>query len=194
MTNGIYATGGRSAQDGTTNRVLVNKSVTLRSVNGPQLTVIQGYRPPSPWSLVAPIRCAYVSSNASLSGFTLTNGGSWSGGGGVWCESVSSVVSNCVLVGNYAADGSAGGGAYQGTLNNCTLTDNSVSTSDGELTRGGTADCLENNSIHFRNIGSRGCEDCGSPGSLAGNNPRIGAARRPDARAVRRDHGRPDAE
>ena len=45
-------------------------------------------------------------------------------GGGVWCESASAVVSNCVLTGNSAY--CDGGGAYCGTLNNCTLTGNSA--------------------------------------------------------------------
>ena len=45
-------------------------------------------------------------------------------GGGVYCESTSAVLSNCVLTGNYGHG--YGGGAYGGTLNNCTLTGNSA--------------------------------------------------------------------
>src|SRR5215207_6521928 len=37
VTNGIYATGGRGG-----NRVKVDKPLTLRSVNGPQFTIIDG--------------------------------------------------------------------------------------------------------------------------------------------------------
>jgi hypothetical protein len=61
-------------------------------------------------------------------GFTLTNGATQtagdSSGGGVWCSSTNSVVSNCVLIGNSAY--SAGGGAYSGTLINCSNIGNSV--------------------------------------------------------------------
>src|ERR1035441_7912475 len=74
------------------NRVLVNKPVALLSVNGPQFTIIRGdqvINPPPPGGhdnqVIGP-RCAYLTDGASLSGFTLTNGMSY-GGGGVACSS-----------------------------------------------------------------------------------------------------------
>jgi hypothetical protein len=108
VTNGIYATGGRAD-----NRVAVNKPLTLRSVNGPQFSTIDGG---------LSNRCVYLSNRASLLGFTVTNGFVIEGiGGGVFCESQSVVVSNCTLSGNSAHDG---GGAYGGTLNNCIVHSN----------------------------------------------------------------------
>jgi hypothetical protein len=121
VTNGTYAAGGRtipSLYDGVTNRVAVDKPLTVRSVNGPGVTVIQG-QPPGATN--GYMRCVYLTNGATLVGFTLTNGVAGTGGG-VYCESTSAGLSNCVLTGNSAW--SAGGGAYGGTLNNCTLTDN----------------------------------------------------------------------
>jgi hypothetical protein len=125
VTNGIYATGGRAVDSTMITRVAVDKPLALRSVNGPQVTVITGG---------GAGRCVYLTNWASLSGFTLTNGYGYAGGG-VWCESLNAVVSNCVITGNqvlgYSVFGfdlwGVGGGAYGGTLNNCTVTGNSAS-------------------------------------------------------------------
>jgi len=78
-----------------TNRVAVTKPLTVHSVNGPERSVIEGG---------GSVRCVYLTKGASLSGFTLTNG-LLIRGGGSWCESATTVVSNCVLTGN------SGGGA-----------------------------------------------------------------------------------
>ena len=142
VTNGLYATGGRAVYGTMTNRVAVDKPLTLRSVNGPQFTTIQGRKDAGDYSGngEGAIRCVYLTNGASLSGFTLTNGATramndsatfrQSSGGGLWCESKNEVVvSNCVVTGNSAYGG--GGGAYQGTLNNCTLSRNSATTSGG---------------------------------------------------------------
>ncbi len=120
VTNGVYQVGGLALYG--SNRVAVTKRLTVRSVNGPGVTVIRGAGPMGP----AAVRCVYLANGAVLSGFTLTNGATdshASGGGGVWCESASAVVSNCCggqLRLRY------GGGAYRGTLNNCTLASNSA--------------------------------------------------------------------
>ena len=118
VTNGVYATGGRGYTGDSDNRVLVNKPVALLSVNGPQFTIIRGdqvINPPPPGGhdnqVIGP-RCAYLTDGASLSGFTLTNGMAY-GGGGVSCSSTNAVLTNCVIVGNSApgwtGDGMGGG-------------------------------------------------------------------------------------
>jgi hypothetical protein len=127
VTNGIYATGGRTVDGATTNRVAVDKPLMLRSVNGPGVTIIDGGQSN---------RCVYLTNSASLSGFSVTNGRA-PAGGGLFCESTTAVVSNCVVSGNssfvqygFLFDppccerfnyGPSGGGAYGGTLNNCIL-------------------------------------------------------------------------
>jgi parallel beta-helix repeat protein len=122
VTNGTYAAGGRTTPatgDGVTNRAAVDKPLTVRSVNGPKVTVIEGQM------TNGDIRCVYLANDAVLVGFTLTNGAA-DNGGGVYCESTSAVLTNCVLTGNWAYGYGQGGGAYRGTLNNCTLTGNSA--------------------------------------------------------------------
>ncbi len=133
VTNGIYSTGGRVVYGSLTNRVVVDKAVTVQSVNGPATTVIQGYQYSREPYDDSSVRCAYLTNGAVLIGFTLTNGATRGtgdyfceqSGGGIWCETNGSViVSNCVLIGNSAA--ACGGGACNGTLINCTLATNTA--------------------------------------------------------------------
>jgi PKD repeat protein len=130
VTNGVYATGVRAVDGKAINRVVIDKQVRVESVNGPQFTLIEGYQVPGTTNGDGAIRCVYLANGARLSGFTLTNGATRTAGdrereqsgGGVWCASTNEVLTNCVLTGNSASE--VGGGAYGGTLVNCTLTGN----------------------------------------------------------------------
>jgi hypothetical protein len=106
----VYATGGRAVSGSLANRVAIDRAITVESLMGPEVTIIQGYQVPGTTNGDGAIRCVYLTSDASLSGFTLThvatltNGYHYldQSGGGVWCQSESAVVSNCVVVGNSA--------------------------------------------------------------------------------------------
>ncbi len=137
VTNGIYATGGRVVFGAMTNRVAITNGVTVLSVNGPKVTTIRGV---SPLGNNA-VRCAYVGSNAVLSGFTLENGSTRNTGagdlfaercgGGAWCEA-SGLVTNCIIAGNTAVN--FGGGGVGGTFNNCSFFGNNATSGGGSYT------------------------------------------------------------
>jgi hypothetical protein len=115
VSNGVYAAGSRAVGT-TTNRVVVTNAVTVRSLNGPGVTTIQG----SPG-----MRGVYLASGAWLMGVTVTNGGSYAiNGGGVYGGSAS----NCTLTRNSAA---LGGGAYTSALYQCTMLSNDAGSGGG---------------------------------------------------------------
>jgi len=179
VTNGVYQTGARDVY-GMSNRVAVTKSVAVRSVNGPTVTSIVGSGSSGPEG----VRCIYLTNAALLAGFTLTNGATQDSGdfyknlsgGGVWCESTKAVISNCVLTGNsasfFSASGGTGGGAYSGTLINCTLTNNAA------VNAGGAEGCTLNNCTLTRNgaaLQGGGAESCTLNNcTLVGNSARHG--------------------
>jgi hypothetical protein len=132
VNDGVYQKGFQTTSRGIfpsiidTNRVVIDKPVTVQSLNGPSAAIINGG---------GIYRCVNLTNGAMLSGFTLMSGvAGWfslgppptitadDGGGVTGSAFGGGVVSNCVLTGNSAT--SSGGGAYQVTLINCTLTDN----------------------------------------------------------------------
>lgn len=132
VTNGVYASGGRAVEGSMTNRVAIDKPLFVRSVNGPRHTIIQGRQVPITRNGPGAIRCVYLTVGASLSGFTLTGGGTLdtggyyteNSGGGLWCVSATVAVSNCIIAGNSALY--SAGGVYQGALYNCAIYNNSA--------------------------------------------------------------------
>jgi len=153
VTNGLYDVGGRAGHGFAINRVAIDRAVSVRSVNGPQVTIIQGHTA----SDGAPVRCAYLTNGASLSGFTLTGGAAPSSGiqgldqsgGGAYCE-YSAVLSNCVVAKNFAQWD--GGGVYNGIVNNCVIIGNSANVGDG----GGSASSKLNNCLIISNSAPAG--------------------------------------
>ena len=135
VTNGIYQTGGRTADGAAlTNRVVIDKAIRVQSINGPEVTIIEGYQVPGTTNTDSAVRCVYLTNSAVLVGFTLKGGGTVRSpfadkvkelsGGALWCESSNAIASNCVLIANAAYW--YGGGGYSGTLVNCTIRSNTV--------------------------------------------------------------------
>ncbi len=158
VADGIYQAGGRVVYGSLTNRVAITKAVLVQSVNGPAVTIIQGYQTPGTTNDDSAVRCVYLTNNATLAGFTLTNGATRAAGdftteecgGGVFGESTSSAVSECVVSGNSA--GNAGGGAMQVTLNHCILLNNRAPAGDG----GGANGAVLYNTTLMGNLGANG--------------------------------------
>ena len=124
VNDGVYQTGGRVVIGSLTNRVAINKRVTVQSVHGPVETIIRGYQVPGTTNGDSAVRCVYMTNGAVLSGFTLTGGATIAdgsqfpgltfrdeSGGGLWGEtSAASIVTNCIIQGNTAF--AEGGGVY----------------------------------------------------------------------------------
>jgi hypothetical protein len=165
VTNGIYATGGHVLST-LTNRVAILRPMTVQSVNGPEVTIIQGY----PIIGSNAVRCVWLTNNVLLSGFTLTNGATLGStafdpkntqvGGGAYCINSPAVLSNCVVCGNnaffwgggavygtlircrvYGNTAATGGGVYFCRLNNCLLYSNTATNSGGAAVRGTLNNC-----------------------------------------------------
>ena len=144
VTNGVYETGSRFA-GGWNNRVVIDKPIVVRSVNGPAVTIIRGKQPSGPNAL----RGVYVGPDAVLDGFTVTGGavyyfdggGEWdrNDGGGIMAASMG-IIRNCVITGNNASR--FGGGVFGGILQNCTVSSNSVFTGGGGAAFSALENCL----------------------------------------------------
>jgi len=116
VTNGTYP--------GTLN---IDKPLTLVSVNGPQVTIINaGYNSGPAFDSGS----VTLVDGASLSGFTVTNGSGAPNGAGVWCLTTNAFVTNCVISGN-ASWGGFGGGARGCTLYGCLLANNMATNGGG---------------------------------------------------------------
>lgn len=98
------------------------KAVTLRSSDGPEVTIIDA----TGLGASAVTCAAGEGPDTILEGFTIT-GGSGTKGGGIFCQGSSPTISNCRLTGNSAV--TSGGGMYCGgsgpTLVNCVIYGNS---------------------------------------------------------------------
>jgi parallel beta-helix repeat protein len=141
VSNGVYDSGGTNFGGLLKNRVAINKPITVKSVNGPEVTTIRGLGSHGSWA----VRCAYVGTNAVLSGFTLNNGHTFSSGslndksgGGAHCAS-SGTIEDCIITGNSAYV--SGGGVRYGIINRCKVSGNTANSYGGGICYGRVDQC-----------------------------------------------------
>ena len=168
VSNGIY-TNGMHDMSGvfTSNRVVIDKTIRVESLNGPEFTIIGGNGESEPH-----LRCVYLAAGATLSGFTIENGFAdvvvesvttngetvfaegvqTNFGGGVLAEDQTAVVTNCLFIGNRVnGDGGAfyGGSGFNCTfLSNSAITFNGSSSLDNPTTKGGATRYAALNQLH----------------------------------------------
>ena len=136
VTNGTYSTGGKAGyatggNAGQVTRVVLNKAVTLRSVNGPDVTTVQG---------ATPVRCVYVGDGATIEGFTLSGArqSTWFDGGGIYMTGGGRAF-NCVVESNH---GNSGGGVYGGTIHNSIIRANWANKNGGGAYNSTLVNCI----------------------------------------------------
>ncbi|MBU0678471.1 MAG: right-handed parallel beta-helix repeat-containing protein, partial [Verrucomicrobia bacterium] len=121
VTNGVYAL---------LSQLDVTNEVIIQSVNGADVTLIDGNRP------VTSNRCfSIVASNVTIEGFTIKNGTATNdnSGGGIEAYGTALVVRSCIVVSNRAENG--GGGFYlsgdYALLEDCLIANNTANTGGG---------------------------------------------------------------
>ena len=151
VADGVYNSGSRTfpytSQSYTSSptRVVVNKPIWLRSLNGPERTIIEGQGPIGSNA----VRCVYLVRGATLEGFTLTQGHTFTNGNytaarqaaAAFCEN-GAILRNCVIVSNRASQGP--GGVLHGELISCILRKN-------EGTVGGAAESILTDCVLMEN-------------------------------------------
>lgn len=165
VTNGAYAVGGSLTPGALSlqSRVVVERPMHVRSVNGAAYTRIEG-EPDMLGNGPMAVRCVYLGFGAMLDGFTLTNGytdvaGGMphnEGGGGALID-YEGAVSNCLVVGNSSQTGGGGVLLNQGgRLSGCLVRGNTSNEGGGVLCEDGgevTGCTVAGNNAAFRGGG-----------------------------------------
>ncbi len=140
VSNGVYVL--------TAGEILVNKGVTVRSLNGRDVTVVDGNYP------VTTNRCFDIThSDAVVEGFTITKGyNDGQNGGGV---RTAGTVRDCLITGNYVHWYGAGVYMNGGTVVDCVISNN-TSLSRGAAVNFGRGALLNSEIINNVSLGSMG--------------------------------------
>ena len=162
VSNGVYKTGETVTLNSTvSNRVAITKKITVKSLNGPENTFIEGAKDSSTTTNgSSAVRCVYLVEDATLSGFTLTNGCTQTtgdqnrdqGGGGALLYH-GGTLTNCIVSKNFCNEYGAGANLYfGGTVIDCTIKNNYAKNNGGGglLVRNGSVSdsIIENNSAN----------------------------------------------
>jgi predicted outer membrane repeat protein len=139
----VVVSNGTYAGYGNCNLSISGKQVILKSVNGPEFTIIdcQGSAEIPSYG----IRIESGSGSSVVEGFTIRNG-YFTHGAAAYCLSASPVFRNCLFAGNHAT---VSGGAVRckgssAWFYNCTFADNSSPAGGGLFLLGGSSPTLEN--------------------------------------------------
>jgi len=159
VSNGIYNTGGDvEAGSYLTNRVFCNIAIEIRSVDGPDTTIILGAPDPDTGGHgPAAVRgaCLPMNAGATISGFTFSNGYTGisgdsnreQGGGGARIRHMN-LITNCVIIGNFAYGRGGGLNLQVGTAADCMIINNVAlnNTGGGVFAQGANMyDCIVKN-------------------------------------------------
>jgi hypothetical protein len=138
VTNGVYDSGGGVIPGYTLfNRLVITNDISVKSVNGPIVTIILGQPDPDTREFgTNAVRGVYMSSGI-LSGLTVSNGYTHfdynirdnSIGGGVFCLNITPIITNCIISGNKAPY--HGGGIQYGTVKKSIINGNYAYTGGG---------------------------------------------------------------
>ena len=172
VTNGVYDMGRRITPGyALSNRVLITNNITVRSVNGPEGTIILGKESSGGGNGDGAVRCVYMTTG-KIYGFTISNGFTLTTGslleetgGGIWLTT-GCAVTNCTISGNSASDLGGGTYCYGGSVSDCSISGNTADNYGGGVyfnSGGSLSDCT----ISGNNAGSGGGVYCDSRGSVS---------------------------
>ncbi len=145
VTNGVYDAGGDVAPytDALVSRMVVERAVAVRSMNGPEETFIVGAEATGGGCGDGAVRGVFLADGALLEGFTIMNGHTRTSdggydqiGGGILMDE-GGTVTNCIVSGNSA--NTEGGGIYcsmGGVLDDCQVVGNHANECGGGISLG----------------------------------------------------------
>jgi len=162
VSNGVYDTGGAVMPYGSlelTNRVVILANITIRSISGPQSTIIVGGEGISGGSGTGAVRCVYFDeTDAVLSGFTLSNGHTLTYGNETWDKSgggalmgYGSIMTNCIITGCSSENGGGVLIYLGGTIDNCKIFNNQSDFGGGAYLNSFGLNGTIKNSVFFNN-------------------------------------------